>query len=1117
MSGVDCGHRHTEQEDCDALGLVTTSLETTARPMSAYSQSAPFMTNANYRIIPPTPEPHAADDGTSPSTAFSATASRLPAWISPSTQSRTYFPASSPIIDGGCVLADEDQPYSGGALGHQQHRQQPDSPSMLVNSAQEMRTEYDLLPYEIHSWSSHSANFLPNNILVDRPHDQASRWSTVVNNHRQFITLRLERPALVRSIKFGKFYKKFKVFGGMTEDNMVELLYSGLRNDSEPEVISLKQKVDGHRIMSDFDMVKRQEVVRSCLRFFRDHGYTDAFRALERQANVQLEIPLLAEIHKALVETRDYDRVETLLFQAEREGMFQNSTEKIPYAAAWRPTDLTSYTVPSARGGHQMCVDEESRYAYLYGGWDGTNNLGDLWMLSLDSGQWSCISSNTQDQGGPGPRSCHAMCFDSAHKCIYIMGKYVDHEYRGNTGLDNELYCYDTLNGEWIVLSENTEIHSGPKLLFNAQMVFDPRFCSLYVYGGKVVLPDANDSTIIYSGLYRYDLRKHRWTRLKPDFHMLEQEQHVRGRYFHSMSIDPELQRLYILSSKRDVSTPGDLFIYDIATNTFYERMANLAATSPSKQPMTQQTYLSEQQRLNPTYAAVQAQMPLAASSGNDHHPHHVHVVQDGRTVRTTLDVERQELYVLASAQNDSLSGPPGSLMQNLMSIRGARGMHSGPVDSGSSYFMHTTASQIQAAGAGAGFHPCSSLMDSGVRYDSGSQGYYGASARSGTQTRDGSRLKTGSADRLDDSANQRPRFRLPTDHILMVVFCYHIPTETWTEVHNSARAADSYTIAMNDPHRSSDSGNGSGNGGLAVSLKRSNSQGSIMPPFPLPRYAQAWVYDKANHRHLMFGGNPSRPNDKSARFSDTWELKFARPDAHDILRRALYLVRQRRFLDMCVGLCPSEKTDSAARTMSELKASAIPSPKTAMLGSPDPGSPNSKRSSPLSASGDIAEHQSQRQRVGTAASVGPSSSATSATSAIMHGLVAAPPAQSSNVSDALSVSASCSSLSDSVSSSVGNNGVTASFTTRALDYLQQHIAPLVNYDDPSECQSFHALSTALFQISASGNGLLQHSPDALRSARANVYEALLVYFSECPHHQQPKFRMEDVVATMLE
>lgn len=47
----------------------------------------------------------------------------------------------------------------------------------------------------------------------------------------QFLVLKLERPAVVQSITFGKYekthvcnLKKFKVFGGMSEENMTELL-----------------------------------------------------------------------------------------------------------------------------------------------------------------------------------------------------------------------------------------------------------------------------------------------------------------------------------------------------------------------------------------------------------------------------------------------------------------------------------------------------------------------------------------------------------------------------------------------------------------------------------------------------------------------------------------------------------------------------------------------------------------------------------------------------------------------------------------------------------------------------------------------------------------------------
>ena len=55
----------------------------------------------------------------------------------------------------------------------------------------------------------------------------------------------------VDTITFGKYHKvhvcnlrEFKVLGGLSPDNMVELLHSGLRNDPEPETFPLKFKTD---------------------------------------------------------------------------------------------------------------------------------------------------------------------------------------------------------------------------------------------------------------------------------------------------------------------------------------------------------------------------------------------------------------------------------------------------------------------------------------------------------------------------------------------------------------------------------------------------------------------------------------------------------------------------------------------------------------------------------------------------------------------------------------------------------------------------------------------------------------------------------------------------------
>ena len=109
---------------------------------------------------------------------------------------------------------------------------------------------------------SSSSTYHPKNILVDRPTDQSSRWSSASNNqlqvrgprqmhpprhhppsaeragrlvsvsHTQYITLKLDKVAILSTITFGKYHKghvcnlrEFKVFAGLTADNMVEVLH----------------------------------------------------------------------------------------------------------------------------------------------------------------------------------------------------------------------------------------------------------------------------------------------------------------------------------------------------------------------------------------------------------------------------------------------------------------------------------------------------------------------------------------------------------------------------------------------------------------------------------------------------------------------------------------------------------------------------------------------------------------------------------------------------------------------------------------------------------------------------------------------------------------------------
>uniref|UniRef100_A0A8C7HPE6 Muskelin 1, intracellular mediator containing kelch motifs n=1 Tax=Oncorhynchus kisutch TaxID=8019 RepID=A0A8C7HPE6_ONCKI len=157
--------------------------------------------------------------------------------------------------------------------------------------------ENRVLSFSVFKWSSYSSTYLPENILVDKPNDQSSRWSSESNYPPQYLMLKLERPSIVQSITFGKYekthvcnLKKFKVFGGMSEENMTELLSSGLKNDYNKETFTLKHKIDEQMFPCRFVKIvplmswgpKEPDLVQPCLNWYskvslplrRTHSHT---------------------------------------------------------------------------------------------------------------------------------------------------------------------------------------------------------------------------------------------------------------------------------------------------------------------------------------------------------------------------------------------------------------------------------------------------------------------------------------------------------------------------------------------------------------------------------------------------------------------------------------------------------------------------------------------------------------------------------------------------------------------------------------------------------------------------------------------------------------------------
>lgn len=55
-------------------------------------------------------------------------------------------------------------------------------------------------------------------------------------------------------------------------------------------------------------------------------------------------------------------------------------------------------TRPCMRGGHHMCLDPISETIFLFGGWDGHQDLSDFWAFHIPSNKWKLLSYDVESE-----------------------------------------------------------------------------------------------------------------------------------------------------------------------------------------------------------------------------------------------------------------------------------------------------------------------------------------------------------------------------------------------------------------------------------------------------------------------------------------------------------------------------------------------------------------------------------------------------------------------------------------------------------------------------------------------------------------------------------------------
>ncbi|KAJ7902190.1 hypothetical protein B0H14DRAFT_3724848 [Mycena olivaceomarginata] len=456
------------------------------------------------------------------------------------------------------------------------------------------------LSYSIAASTPHSGPYRVENILVENPTEQASRWSggpVPETGTPQWLLLRLDTLSVVHTITFGKFVnphpcnmKNFKVYGGLSEDALTEVLHSELKNDTTSHGNSfhvsiwhvalkgIKDEVFVEQVRMKYDQYRETTAMRYVLKHLRQRRFLGPYNAILARCGLQVEDPLVTELHESVVLQGNWASAEQIVQHISQTDLFDEYRHSKQARSLWRRLSGKDANgdVPSPRGGHAMCVDPVGGMIYLFGGWDGKKSLADFWEYDIKQDKWHVLSYDTaKDDNAPGARSCHKMKFDSAPP----PGEAPPPAPAAKTG--PEFYRYQTRgssSGKWELLSADPQAPHAPPLVYDHQMVMDCEAQILYVHGGRVI--DGDWSNAKYAGLYSYNVRLGKWQLLQispPKPTASFSGGIIPARFAHSMVLDDRTRTLYIFGGKTtDSGTLSDMYAYHIATNTTRQVFADM-------------------------------------------------------------------------------------------------------------------------------------------------------------------------------------------------------------------------------------------------------------------------------------------------------------------------------------------------------------------------------------------------------------------------------------------------------------------------------------------------------------------------------------------------------------
>ena len=170
---------------------------------------------------------------------------------------------------------------------------------------------------------------------------------------------------------------------------------------------------------------------------------------------------------------------------------------------SWSRVPIRGGIVPPRRSGAASVVVQGKLYVYGgYGG--GTGRLDDFYAYSFDQGTWEEVK--VQGTAKPGRRENNGVVISDSSKSIYLFGGY------NGTSWLNDLWEFDIESHRWTCIQESTDF-PGPGEAHAHGQVPSRRFGYVsVVHAGKLVLFGGFDGTRWLNDMFVFDFATRTWT-----------------------------------------------------------------------------------------------------------------------------------------------------------------------------------------------------------------------------------------------------------------------------------------------------------------------------------------------------------------------------------------------------------------------------------------------------------------------------------------------------------------------------------------------------------------------------------------------------------------------------